>query len=112
LVKFVLLLVLYRVHDYALEIVQRGETASLLSADLAADLRNLVRASVPNLYLIKAIFGIVFAMLVFIVGWPRSESRKMARFYLKRRAGYFFYYMWRLTARGGERNASVSDGQP
>jgi FkbM family methyltransferase len=109
-VKFILILLAYRAHDYALELLETKDAAGLLSPVLALELRQaVVQSACSSRFLVKAFFGFIFASALYLVALPQRQARTMATFYLKRRAGYLLFYLWRLTARGGERNASLSD---
>jgi hypothetical protein len=109
-VKFILILLAHRAHDYAAELIESKAAAASISPELVRELRTALASGLgTGGYLAKCGAGIVLAMILWVLGLPTANGRKMATFYLKRRMGYLFYYLWRLTARGGERNASISD---
>jgi hypothetical protein len=104
-------LLAYRVHDYAMEAVRAAESSGLVSAPMAAALAGWIRtaARVTVGHWIRLLAGAVLAAGVCLLALPVGSARQMALPYFKRRLGYLFHSLWRGTARGGALDASVSD---
>ncbi len=97
--------------DSAGDIVGARPAGALADADLTTELEAMVRKSarVGFWTLPTLLFGLALGTAIYVGAFPVPSARRQATFYLKRRAGQFFYLLWRVTARGGELNASVSD---
>lgn len=111
LAKMVVLLVKHRIYDYSIELIQHAASAGLIEAEITQALEDSVRRSarVPSSYFLRLAAATILATIIFCLALPFKEARRWATFYLKRRAGAMFFYLWRLTARGGELNGTVSE---
>jgi FkbM family methyltransferase len=107
--KFLVALLAYGAHDYALEIVEA--TASLIPRRVADALRQCVLESVESYRrrIAREGAGFVFALVAFIVALPLTPARRRAAPYLKRRAGALFHTLYRASARAGVANACLAD---
>lgn len=112
LTRFIVILLAHRAHDYAMEIIERTESERLIEDVLLSELKSSVdqAARHSTRLFFKAVAGTVLAAMVYPVAWLSPATRPLATFFWKKRAGFLFFFLWRLCARGGERNASVSDG--
>ena len=111
LAKFIIILLSHRVHDYAIEIIEEAARQQFIAETFSVTLKQMVRSSAGGMtsWLLNALGGVLLASLIYLVSFPSKHARRSATFYLKERAGFLFYYFWRITARGGEHNASISD---
>ncbi|MBU6399775.1 MAG: FkbM family methyltransferase [Verrucomicrobia bacterium] len=112
-VKFVATLCAHGAHDYAAQIIAASGKADLIAAPVLHGLMETVHGSVRGArrYFWKALSGFVFSLIVWVVALPSTRMRAMARPYVRRRAGYVLHYLWRISARTGACDGSISDLQ-
>jgi FkbM family methyltransferase len=112
-VKFVTMLCAHGAYDYAAEVVAASRDSGIIEPLIGNELTQAIRLSVKGArpYFCKGVFGLLFSLIVWLISLPSAKSRSLARAYVRRRAGYVFHYFWRITARGGECDGSVSDLQ-
>ena len=103
LAKFVVILVRHGVHDYAWDIVEAARAAGRIPREFADSLQALVKNSMDTSawYFVKAVFGVVFALLILVASCPLAEPRKRAVYYVKQRVGRLGYALSRWAALQG-----------
>ena len=113
LAKMVVLLVKHRIYDYSVELIQHAAASGVVEAEISQALEESVRRSarLPFSYFPRLVTATILAAFIFCLALPSKEARRWATFYFKRRAGTLFFYLWRLTARGGECEGTVSEPQ-
>ena len=111
LTRFITILLAFGVHDYAAELLDHAKTANLLPAEPAADLRKAVTDSLDDcpLHIVMSFAGLLFSVGILILTLPVASARQRGIYYLKQRAGHFFYLLWRLTTRGGPQGSCISE---
>ncbi len=111
LVKFVVILLSYGAHDFAMEVIEAAVQSCLVPEDLAGELRKAVESSMDRsmLYFLKCFAGVLFAASLYACAWPIPRARQRAASYVKQRAGRLFYLLWRATAHGGPQGSCISD---
>lgn len=101
--KFVVMLVRHGVHDYAWDMVEAARVAGRIPREFAEALQALVKNSMDTSawYFIKAVLGVVFALLIFVASCPLAEPRKRAVYYVKQRVGRLGHALSRWAALQG-----------
>lgn len=111
LAKFVVVLLSFGVHDYAVELIETALQEQHISTEAAHGLNLTVQKSIDGspLFVVKSFAGVLFAGAIWLVSLPLAGARQRAGFYVKQRAGHLFRLLWRMTARGGPERSCISD---
>lgn len=109
-IKYVILLLCYGLHDHAMEITQIVEKEQLVSSNVIVEMKKSIKRSIANtpLYLLRQICGLFFALIVFPFSLPVSSFRGKARAYLKKRLAYLTRSLYNMT-RNGPYDACIHD---
>lgn len=111
LIKFIVILLSYGCHDYAIETIEAALKADLVSETIAQDLKQAVLSSTisPKSYVCRGFLGITFAMFLYLLSLPSHSLRQRTATYLKKQAKTFFHYCSKSIAREGIYGSSVAD---
>jgi FkbM family methyltransferase len=111
--KFISLLLLYRLHDYALEILDDEMVVKNVKPELILALKASLKKSMGNgFYLIlKALFFALIGFVGFFVFLPIKKLRNKMIFFIKKRVSLLGYYIFKAGAKSGPYNSCVSDVQ-
>ena len=109
-VKFIIILLAYGAHDYAMELVDAAAQAKIVPAETIADVRKAVKASVANPFLsfLSCIFSVLFGFLMYLVSLPIRPVREIAYKFLKKRLLFLSRWLYHIT-RSGLYNSFLHD---
>ena len=111
LVKFVVILLGYGLHDYAIEIITAVQDQKMISEESAEDLQQAVYTSVvPAItYCLSCLSGIGITSLVYLLSLPVSPLRKRVSGYVRKHWSNLLHWGARSLSRGGLYDSSFSD---
>lgn len=109
--KYVVLLICYGAHDYAMEIVASTLEKDLISSEIAEELRQSIRSSVDNLFFdcIRRSIAVLFALSCYIIFLPVKPARKMGRKYLRKHLSLLTRSLSHIGSRGGINDSCLYD---
>ncbi|MBU1026761.1 MAG: FkbM family methyltransferase, partial [Candidatus Margulisbacteria bacterium] len=110
LVKFVVLLLSYGLHDYAVEIVDSISKLGFVPVKIIDQVKQSIKSSVDNVFsaFLKRSLAVLFAFFVYLLLLPLKSTRGEGRKYLKKQLGALSRWFSRIT-RGGPYNACLHD---
>ena len=111
LVKYLVILLAYGTHDYAIEIIDEVLSQNLISEATANNLKESVINSVisPVSYFIRHLVGTLLAATLYLIFLPLGFIRKRAAKYLKNHTKKLVYCWLTNVSRGGLNNSCISD---
>lgn len=109
--KFILLLLVYRAHDYAVEITDRSHSAGWVTDECAKLARDLVRLAIssPLVLFTKALIYTFPALAAFVVLCPFASLRRRAWALVKYRMRKIIMLPLALASRGGLNRECITD---
>lgn len=110
-VKFVVLLLSYGAHDYAMEIVSSVFERGLISSEIAEELKRATRSSVDNRFFdcIRRTIAVLFALSCYIILLPVKPARKIGRKYLRKHLSLLTRSLSHIGSRGGINDSCLYD---
>ena len=111
LVKFLVILLGYGLHDYAIEIIEAVSEENLLSKELTQEFKQAVYASVvsPIVYGLSCLSGIVTTSILYLLALPIAPLRRRLRGYVRKHWSNLLRWCSRGLSRGGIHGSSLSD---
>ena len=102
LVKYILILLTFSAHDYALEILDGVSGKELIPLALVKELMTAIKKSVELSWfgLLRQSLGLLFGLVVYILLLPFGRVRVMGRRYLKKRLGGLVKCLNNMTRNG------------
>jgi FkbM family methyltransferase len=110
-VKFIVLLLAYGCHDYAIEIIDAVSKAKLVPQDIITELRRATLSSVDSSFLFILLWPplILFILVLYVLSLPSKAARSRLRPFLRLRMSYLFHRLLRMTANNGPADSCIPD---
>jgi len=107
--RYVLLLLSYHCHDYAISIIEASQ--DLVSDSCRENCLEAVKSNVhaPFTNLLMAGLGVLLAVPIYLLGMITWFKRRSSTAFLKRRARYFAHRLLQTVSRAGAYRDAVSD---
>lgn len=111
LVKYLVILLAYGVHDYAIEVVDDVFSQSLISETSAQAFKKAIMSSIinPISYFLRHLAVIFLAGILYLIFLPLSFIRKRVGYFLKNHSRKLAFYLLSNTSKGGLYNSCISD---
>lgn len=111
LVKFIVILLGYGIHDYAIEVIDAVTEVGIISEDISQELKQSVFDSVtPTVaYCLRCLFGIGVTTSFYLLAFPIAPLRRRLGGYVHKHWAKLLQWGAKTSSRGGLYKSSISD---
>lgn len=111
LTKFLVILLAYGIHDYAIEIIDAVSSEKIITDEFSQELRQVVYTSVisPFAYMLRCLSGVSVITILYCLTFPILPFRSRIGIYMNKHWGNLLKWLAKTLSRGGLYNSALSD---